>query len=418
MQDAAPLASTPLAVPLDGGLVRTQLINERAMALMSAAPWAAPGVLMAGLSGRLEARVDGVALDPVALPYDEAVLDALHTARAAGRETVLVGQGDMAQAVAGHLDLFDRVEEKAPEGAEMAASTPRSGWKPYLKAIRPHQWLKNVLIFLPILAAHDFAVSAIWAGVLAFVAFSLAASSVYVLNDLMDLAADRAHPRKRKRPFASGAVPLRHGFLMAPGLLVVAFALAALALPAYFVFVLACYYAATMAYSFVLKRKRVIDICMLAGLYTMRVIAGGAAVPLEVSPWMLAFSVFLFLSLAAVKRQAELVEGQEKDLESIAGRGYAPGDLPIVAMMAMAAGYNAVLVMALYIFNAGTKALYESPLILWCICPVLLYWISRMVMVAHNGHMDDDPVIFAVRDRISQFCGLLVVGFAVAATFL
>ena len=194
--------------------------------------------------------------------------------------------------------------------------------------------------------------------------------------------------------------------------------LAALALPAYFLFVLACYYAATLAYSFVLKRKRVIDICMLAGLYTMRVIAGGAATEIYVSPWMLAFSVFLFLSLAAVKRQAELVEGQEKDLENIAGRGYAPGDLPIVAMMAMAAGYNAVLVMALYIFSTENTGLYESPLILWCVCPVLLYWISRMVMIAHNGHMDDDPVIFAVRDRISQFCGVLVLGFAVGATFL
>ena len=300
----------------------------------------------------------------------------------------------------------------------MAATSPRGGWKPYLKAIRPHQWLKNVLIFLPILAAHDFSAQTIWAGVLAFIAFSLAASSVYVLNDLMDLAADRAHPRKRKRPFASGAVPLRHGFVMAPGFLVVAFGLAAVTLNAIFLLVLAGYYLATVAYSFLLKRRRVIDICMLAGLYTIRVIAGGAAALLVLSPWMLAFSVFLFLALAAVKRQAELVEGDPADKAKIAGRDYAPGDLPVVEMMGLAAGYNAVLVLALYISSAATDDLYTSPILLWGACPVLLYWISRMVMIAHNGEMDDDPVVFAVRDAVSLLCGALVLGFAVAAAFL
>ena len=419
MQDTASISAPAgaLAVRLDTGLIRTTLANEQAMALMSARPWSVPGVLAAGLAGRLEAHVAGTGVDPVLLPYDETVLDALRTARDAGRETVLVGQGPAAQAIADHLGLFDRMAEAAPDGAEMITRTPRGGWAPYLKAIRPHQWLKNILIFLPLLAAHQFFPWSIWAAVLAFVTFSLTASSVYVLNDLMDLAADRAHPRKRKRPFASGMVPLRHGFWMAPGLLFLAVLLAAVSLPPYFLFVLASYYIATLAYSLVLKRKRVIDICMLAGLYTMRVVAGGAAVQLYVSPWMLAFSVFLFLSLAAVKRQAELVEGKEKDIEKLAGRGYEPGDLPIVEMMAMAAGYNAVLVMALYIFSTA-DLLYESPLILWCVCPVLLYWISRMVMIGHNGQMDDDPVIFAVRDRTSQFCGLLVLGFAVAATFL
>lgn len=412
------MSDTPLAVPLDNGLIRSRLSNEQAMAMMSAAPGRMVSVLAAGLSGRLPALVAGHDIDPAALPYDEDVLAAVRAARDAGRETVLVTDDAVTgRAIADHLDLFDHIAAVAPEGAGAPPATARGGWKPYLKAIRPHQWLKNILIFLPILAAHEFSGWAIWACVLAFVSFSLAASSVYVLNDLMDLEADRVHPRKRKRPFASGAVPLRHGFWMAPGMLVLAFGLAAVSLPGYFLFVLAAYYAATLAYSLVLKRKRVIDICMLAGLYTMRVIAGGAAAALEVSPWMLAFSVFLFLSLAAVKRQAELVEGKEKDLEKIAGRGYAPGDLPIVEMMAMAAGYNAVLVMALYIFSTA-DVLYESPLILWCVCPVLLYWISRMVMIGHNGQMDDDPVIFAVRDRTSQFCGLLVLGFAVAATFL
>jgi len=424
MTDPDPITApaTPLVVPLDNGVIRTRLSNEQAMALMSRQPQRSPGVLMAGIGGRLSGYVAGkVEIDPVCLPYDEEVLETVRAAKADGREVVLVSDADPAavQAIADHLDLFDRVGTAAPDGAETLTPPARdTGWKPYVKAIRPHQWLKNILIFLPLLAAHAFFAKAIMACVLAFIAFSLAASSVYVLNDLMDLSADRAHPRKRKRPFASGAIPLRHGFWMAPGMLILAFGLAALTLPGYFSFVLASYYAATMAYSFVLKRKRVIDICMLAGLYTMRVIAGGAAADLLVSPWMLAFSVFLFLSLAAVKRQAELVDGKQSNTEKIAGRGYAPGDLPIVEMMGMAAGYNAVLVMALYISSAETSGLYNSPLILWCVCPVLLYWISRMVMIAHNGHMDDDPVIFAVRDRTSQFCGMLVLGFAVAAAFL
>ncbi|MEO1331844.1 MAG: prenyltransferase, partial [Pseudomonadota bacterium] len=156
----------------------------------------------------------------------------------------------------------------------------------------------------------------------------------------------------------------------------------------------------------------------LAGLYTMRVIAGTEAAALELSTWMLAFSVFLFLSLAAVKRQAELVDAAAREKPVIPGRGYAPTDLPVVEMMAIAAGYNAVLVLALYISSPDTVGLYLSPTLLWGACPVLLYWISRMVMVAHKGGMDDDPLIFAVRDRVSQGCGVLVLACGLAATFL
>ena len=426
-------AAAPLAVPLESGVLRATLTPELLLARLSAAPLAAPGLVLAWLGGSLGQRLDAGAVDAAGLLYDEDMLARLTAARAAGRRTVLVhgpGQARAAAAVAAHLDLFDAVADQAPAGAEALAASNSAGGsargassarggsaRAVLKALRPHQWMKNVLIFLPLVAAHDFSAWRIITCLLAFVAFSLAASSVYVLNDLLDLAADRAHPRKRKRPFASGAVPLSWGLWLAPGLLVVAFALALAFTPARFVLVLGAYYIATLAYSLTLKRKRVIDICLLAGLYTLRVIAGAGAAQLELSPWMLAFSVFLFLSLAAVKRQAELIDSKRAGKTAIAGRGYTPEDLPVVEMMAMAAGYNSVLVLALYINSAASEGLYTSPLILWGACPVLLYWISRIVMIAHNGGMDDDPVVFAVRDWISRACGVMILGFGLAAAF-
>jgi 4-hydroxybenzoate polyprenyltransferase len=288
----------------------------------------------------------------------------------------------------------------------------------HLKALRPHQWLKNLLVFLPVLAAH-VTDPAVWlTALMAFLAFGLTASSVYVLNDLLDLGPDRAHPRKCRRPFASGAVPISHGLVMAPGLLAAAILVALIGTPPLFLAVLAGYYALTLAYSLVLKRRLVVDICALAGLYTLRIMGGAAATAVALSPWMLAFSGFLFLSLAAVKRQAELVDGIASGRERAAGRAYLAGDLPVVTMMALAAGYAAVLVLALYIASPEVRVLYAQPFLLWGVAPVLVYWTSRMVMIAHRGRMTDDPVVFALRDRVSLACGAAVAAVGLGATFL
>lgn len=300
-------------------------------------------------------------------------------------------------------------------------SPPAAGmvrWLPYLKAIRPHQWLKNVLVFLPLMAAHEASAEKLLPTLVAFVAFCLTASSTYLVNDLFDLAADRAHPRKKNRPMASGTMPIAHGVVLAGGLLLAAVVVCLVAAPPMVLAVLALYYALTLAYSLALKRRLVIDICTLAGLYTLRILGGAVAATLPLSPWILAFSVFLFLSLAAMKRQAELVQGLNDGRTGAAGRAYEAGDLPIVAMMAIAAGYISVMVMALYISSPEVQALYKSPVVLWGICPVLLYWVSRMVMIAHRGRMNDDPVVFAVTDKVSLACGACILIIALSGSYL
>lgn len=286
---------------------------------------------------------------------------------------------------------------------------------PYLRALRPHQWLKNALVFVPLLAAHRFDTATLVAALAAFAAFSLVASSVYVLNDLVDVEADRAHPRKKNRPFASGAIPVGQGPALALAPLIAGGALA-LWLGWEFAAVLGGYYLTTLAYSFNLKRRLVIDICVLAGLYTFRIIAGGIATGIPLSVWLLAFSVFFFLSLAAVKRQAELVDGIARGKLQASGRGYMADDLPIVSMMAIAAAYVSVLVFALYLNSPAVAQLYATPALLWGICLVLLYWLSRMVMVTHRGRMHDDPIVYAVKDRVSLTCLGVIVAIAVIGT--
>jgi len=282
---------------------------------------------------------------------------------------------------------------------------------PYVSILRPHQWLKNTLVILPVLAAHQFDPATLSKALLAFIAFSLVASSVYVLNDFADVEADRVHPRKCKRPFASGTIPTSQVWLLGFVPLLGGGTVAVL-LGTEFVLVLSGYYLVTLAYSFFLKRRIVIDICVLAGLYTFRIIAGGAATSITLSVWLLAFSVFFFLSLAAVKRQAELMDSQTYGNLNPQGRGYATADLPIVANMAISSGYVSVLVMALYLNSPTVSKLYTTPTLLWGICLVLLYWISRMVMITHRGRMHDDPIIFAIKDKVSLVC--LAIIFAIA----
>lgn len=285
---------------------------------------------------------------------------------------------------------------------------------PLLKAMRPHQWCKNLLILLPIFAAHDF--SALGGAVVAMVAFSLIASSIYIINDIIDLPSDRAHPRKCNRPFASGAASISHGIALAVGLTIAAFVLASFTTPA-FIATLILYLAATTAYSLWLKRKLLVDIIALSGLYTIRILAGAAVTGIPLSPWLLAFSMFLFFSLAAIKRQAELVDQERNGQTNTPGRAYLTTDLPTIRNMAVSSGQAAVLVMALYINSPAITGLYAAPSLMWLLCPILFYWINRMVIMTHRGFMDDDPIVFACRDKISLLCLAAMVGIVLAAIF-
>jgi 4-hydroxybenzoate polyprenyltransferase len=298
------------------------------------------------------------------------------------------------------------------------ARRPMASLRLLARALRLHQWAKNVLLFVPMVAAHRVQAPVVLAACFAFLSFSLCASSVYLVNDLLDLPHDRAHPTKRRRPFASGALDLAR----APALVAVLLALtlaAAAALPLRFMMMLAIYYVGTLSYSFVLKRRMVWDVMMLAGLYTIRIFAGAAATRIPISPWLLAFALFLFFCLAVVKRLTELtlfVQGGQAPGKALAGRGYGPADLDMLRSMATSSGYMAVLVMALYVNSGEVLPLYHTPAALWALCPILLFWVSRVLMLANRGLMNDDPVVFALRDRVSLLTGLAALLAIVAAT--
>ena len=478
LEDTA-IVKPVLVVDLDGTLIRSDMIFETFWGAFGR-DWRTPFLsVMALRRGRaaLKQHLAGAATpDFTTLPYDPAVIDYITAWRAKGGRTALVTASNeqIAKKIAEQVGLFDDVYgsdgtrnlkgktkaalllENYPEAGfvyigdsetdlpvwkkakravvvnasaalrrkagalgvdvehiSSAPPTPRA----YLKALRPHQWLKNALVFLPMLVAHQFDATTLLQGLLTFAAFSALASSVYVLNDILDLSADRAHPRKRNRPFASGAIAIAHGTWMAAGLLALGAVLAALA-SVELLGIMAVYYALTMAYSLHLKQRLIIDIFVLAGLYTVRIVGGGAATGIELSVWLLAFSIFFFFALAAVKRQAELVDSLQRGQLGATGRGYHVDDLPLMSQIATGAGFVSVLVLALYVNSPNVAELYGFPPALWGICLVLLYWITRLVMVTHRGNMHDDPVVYAVTDRISQVCGILVLGFVLLGTLL
>ena len=285
---------------------------------------------------------------------------------------------------------------------------------PYVHALRPHHWVKNVLVYLPLLASHAITAQSMGQATLAFGAFCLVASSVYVVNDLLDLQSDRAHPRKCLRPFAAGLLPVAQGPWLAAGLCLSGLALAFAAGAAFAALVL-CYVVISTAYSLGLKRRIILDICVLATLYTLRIVAGGLATGTELSVWLLAFSAFLFLSLAAIKRQAELGEMALRGTQAAQGRGYRVTDLPVISMIVIASGYVAVLVLALYVSAPYVAALYPRPEALWGVCAVLWFWISRTSVIAHRGQMPQDPVIFALRDPTSLVAAVVAGGFVLWA---
>lgn len=479
MNEVSGLKSPVLVVDLDGTLIASDMLYETFWDAFSRhwlTPFRTISVLLRGRAALKRFLCQSSQVDIETLPFNQEVVDYVTAWREAGGRTALVTASDheIAQKISAYLGIFDEVHgtnesvnlkgenksafleqkfgaqgyvyigdstadiavwEKANKAVTVNASKhlrkrvegldcehehlslPKSSKMPYLKALRPHQWLKNILVFLPMLAAHQIDAETAWQSLLAFIAFSFIASSVYVVNDLADLSADRAHPRKKNRPFASGAIPVSHGSWMASGLILLGFAIASMVSWA-FVAIMAVYYIVTVAYSFSLKRKLIIDICTLAGLYTIRIIAGGVATQITLSVWLLAFSIFFFFALAAVKRQAELVDSASRGKLGASGRGYQVDDLPLITTMATASGYLSVLVLALYINSPSIQDLYSQPLILWGAGPVLLYWISRVVILTHRGHMHDDPIVFAARDRVSLICFVLIAALAFGGALL
>ena len=466
-----------LVVDLDGTLIRSDMLFESFWGSF-AENWLTPFIAIYALfSSRANLKrilANNWNIDISCLPFNQEVIAYIESWQSSGGQVVLVTASDqkIADKVADHLGLFDDVfgsdgkynlkgtskarfllERYGKKGyayigdssvdlpvwgASVKAITVGASknlknmvdmlgvevehissysWSinPYMSSLRPHQWLKNVLIFLPMMAAHQFTSITLWQSIMAFVAFSLLSSSVYVLNDLLELSSDRKHPRKRNRVFASGDLSVKHGFWIIPSLLLISLSIASL-LGWPFVMVLFGYYLITFAYSIYFKRIVIVDICVLAGLYTVRIIAGSVATGISPSVWLLAFSIFIFFSLAALKRQAELKGMVERGKKVALGRGYHVNDLSLIAQMATASGYVAVLVLVLYMDSSVMQNLYSFPEILWGVCLITFYWISRMIMVAHRGNMHDDPIVYAINDRISQICLLLVIIILFGAT--
>ena len=464
----------PLVVDLDGTLIRSDLLDESFLASLSAQPLgalAALGPLLSGDRAGLKRRLaESAGLDPTLVPVREDLLGHLRAEKAAGRTLLLAtaSDGRLARPLAESLGLFDEVlasdgatnlggeakrallvarfgekgfdyagdrradlpvfrsarsallagpgtrlrAEVEAAGTPVAAAFPDRprGAGTWLRAIRVNQWVKNVLVFVPPVAGHFLDAGTLLAAAVAFLALSACASAVYVLNDLMDLASDRRHPAKRNRVFASGELPLRAGLLVVPLLLAVAAAFAA-GLPRGAQVLLAAYLVTTTLYTFLLKRKVLLDVFTLAFLYTLRVLVGGAATNVPVSPWLLAFSVFIFLSLAFAKRASELSGLRERGAEGAAGRDWFVWDSLVVHVLGVASAYLSALVLAIYIHSEDVGRLYVHPGWLWLLVPMLLYWSSRVWVLVARGAMDEDPIVFAMRDRVTW--GLAVAGAAV-----
>ncbi|MBC8124738.1 MAG: UbiA family prenyltransferase [Candidatus Kapabacteria bacterium] len=285
------------------------------------------------------------------------------------------------------------------------------------KQMRVYQWVKNLLLFVPLALAHRITdAHALLMCVLGFVAFSCTASAVYIVNDLIDLEHDRTHPRKRDRPLAAGLITVRAAILLAITLLIVAFYIAIAIMPLAFLMWLGLYAVVTTAYSFVLKRMVLVDVIALAGLYSLRMAAGGAAAEIAVSTWLLGFSLFLFMSLAFLKRYTELLDTIERDGRVVSGRGYHAGDADFVLVAGASLGFVAVLVFTLYVNGPQVQALYTRPYLMWLIAPCLVYWLSNLWLTAHRGGMHDDPIVFAARDKSSWAVGAAIALIAVAAS--
>lgn len=301
----------------------------------------------------------------------------------------------------------------------VSADRPQA-WRALLKALRPHQWVKNLLVFVPLLASHQYGnEQSVLYATLAAVAFTATASGIYLLNDMIDTDHDRLHDRKRERPFAAGHLSALHGWLLFPLPVMMGFVIASLTLPVSFVWVLAGYFVLAIAYCLWLKKIVIVDVLALAGLYELRIFAGAAAVGVSVSFWLLIFSMFMFLSLALMKRFSELRSARLRGRDGkILGRGYVEQDLDIVLVLGTTSGCLAILVLAFYVEDGHSHELYRSPELIWLACLLLFYWIARAWILAHRGQMHDDPIVFALTDKVSWvvIASLLIV--FLAATLL
>jgi 4-hydroxybenzoate polyprenyltransferase/phosphoserine phosphatase len=468
-------ALPPLVVDLDGTLTPTDTLIESLIGLVKQSPLNLLRAPLHLLNGRADFK-DWVAshagISAESLPYRDSLIAYLRDEKKKGRRIVLAtaAHRSIAEGVAAHLGLFDAViatqagrnlkgeakleairKEIGGEFAyagDSAADAPiwraakaavlvgvapgladsirkdvpverefaaeRGGPGAWLRAFRVHQWMKNLLLFVPLLTAFSFFdVGKLVTTVIAFFAFSFAASASYVLNDLWDLENDRAHPRKRLRPFASGRIPVVQGLVASAVSLVVALALAS-AVSRNFLLMLLLYLAITSAYSWMLKERALIDVLTLSLLYTLRILAGSVAIGIPSSSWQLAFSAFIFLSLALVKRCAELVSLEQTGQASAPGRDYRVGDLAVLWPLGVGAALSAVVVFGLFISTDETRQRYATPELLWLVALGLVYWLARLWIKTSRGKMDDDPLVYAVKDSGS----VMAVSFMIAITLI
>jgi len=461
----------PLAVDLDGTLIHTDLLHESVLSLIKYKPYlvfALPFWLLKGKALLKQRLANEVNINISTLPFNYELIDWLRAQKNLGRKIILCTASDssFAYEIAKHLDLFDtvlssqginnlsgenkaaalcdtfgtkqfdyignsttdlKVWAKAQNGIvvsnsktlrdqaalctniEFSLNQPEISIRSIAKALRVHQWIKNVLLFIPLLAAHKTDSPNAWSTLfLGFIAFSFCASAVYIINDLLDLESDRNHVRKRYRPFAAGNLSIPFGIAMAPFLLLLSFGIASY-IGSAFLICLLVYCVITCVYSWRLKQWVLMDCLTLAILYTLRIVAGAAAVSVALSFWLLAFSIFLFLSLAFIKRYAELEIQAPSGIYKVHGRGYFTSDAPLIQQLGITSGYISILVLALYLNSDNVIRLYKTPEILWAAIPLILLWLSWMWLQAHRGLMHDDPIVFAIKDKLSLIVGTLFI---------
>ena len=461
-----------IIVDLDGTVIFSDMLQENALSLLSIKPFEIfkiPFYLYKGKAFLKKKLASLIAIDVSNLPYNQDFLIWLNDQKDQGSRLVLCTGSDEihAKKIADFLGIFDEVlasdgqvnlvgKKKAEKLVNLygyknfdyagnskkdihiwkesknaivinsskslinyvrkftniSFSLPKKKiyFKNIFKAMRVHQWLKNLLLFAPLVAAHQIDDLSAWHSVIiGFMSFSFCASAIYILNDLTDLSNDRAHHSKKNRPFAAAKLSYLFGIILIPVLLIVSFAIAIFFSTIEFVFWLALYLFLTTLYTFFLKQIILLDVITLAMLFTIRIIAGGATLLMSPSTWILAFSTFLFVSLAFIKRYAELEIQIIKNQEKIKGRGYFTSDAPLVQSIGLASGFCSVLVFVLYINSPEVLALYNNPQIIWLCIPILIYWQSWMWLTAHRGQMHDDPIIFAVKDRHSLISGILFI---------
>lgn len=475
--DRAPApADSPLCVDLDGTLVKSDTLQDALCLLLRRNPLVllgAPLWLRGGRAGVKWEAARRAPLDPVHLPYNSALLRFLRAEHRGGRALWLAtgADGALAERVAAHLGLFQGVLATDPStnltrerklqrlrerfgtfdyvgnsradlvllanartamvanptlGLRLALrrrhipiaqsfSDRRPTLRSLLQALRIHQWSKNVLLIVPLLLSHAITAHSLAAATAAFFCFSFIASANYLVNDLLDIESDRRHPSKRLRPFAAGDLAATTGAALVLTMTLASAVLLPL-LPLKFALWLGLYIVATLLYSLALKRVPIMDVLLLSGLYTLRLLAGGAATATPISQWLAGFSTFLFLSLAMVKRFSELENLRERGHSAVHGRGYVASDLEQIRAFGTASAYAAVLVFLLYIARPDVTQLYRHPGRLWLIVPLLLYWLHRVWLVASRGELDDDPVVFALRDPMSLSVGLCVLALAIFAS--